>query len=435
MVASGANEDGIHIRVLGGPGDDAYDDSQSGGLDVQDPRGATVRRGPGTKVSDHEWINPAPEPDRPWLEPRNYGHWSVPMLQAWWQPNQELMLGGGVTRTSWGFHRYPWANMQSFTLLYSTGYQNVRASYLGQWRLSDESVIGTFAARFSGIENMNFFGFGNETADVDDKALYKTETNEYSIFPALRFQPGPRLELHVGAGAKVVETKGGDSLVEQQQEYGSGSFGELGLSAGFEFDTRGRSLSMTEARGMAAPDATAVSAAAPATGARIRADGFFVPKAWDVTESFGGVDGSIAGYLGNQKLVLATQVGGRVLWGPYPWFESASISGDGGGIASSGSVRGYYDGRFRGDSSLYANAELRWWIGTRKRGILPLRWGLTTFCGSGRVWYADEESKKWHTGYGAGLLLQLIGTPMAVGGSVASGSEGLKFYFAGGYSF
>ena len=186
---------------------------------------------------------------------------------------------------------------------------------------------------------------------------------------------------------------------------------------------------------MAAPDATAVATAAPPRRARSVPTSFFVPKAWDVTASFGGVDGSIAGYLGNQTLVLATRVGGRVLWGRYPWFESASISGDGGGIASAGDVRGYYDGRFRGDSSLYGNAELRWWIGSRKKAVLPIRWGLTAFCESGRVWYEDEESKKWHTGYGVGLLLQLIGTPMTVGGSMANGSEGVKFYFAGGYSF
>ena len=87
---------------------------------------------------------------------------------------------------------------------------------------------------------MNFYGFGNETAKIDDKTLYKTETNEYSIFPALRFQPGKRFELHVGPEAKVVQTKGGDSLVEQEQAYGTGKFGEVALRAGLEYDSRGR---------------------------------------------------------------------------------------------------------------------------------------------------------------------------------------------------
>ena len=430
VVASGARRDGIHVRVLGDAGRDTVDDSQSGGLDVQDSRGDdVVRRGPGTKVSEHEWRNPAPEKDRPWLEPRNYGHWKVPMIQTYWEPNQEFMLGGGFTRTSWGFRQYPWANMQAFTLLYSTGYNNVRATYSGQWRLSDTSLLGTVTLRFSGIENRNFYGFGNEAPDVPEKTLHMTETNEYSVFPALRWHAGPTFELHAGAEAKVIQTKGGDSLVEQEQVYGSGKFGEAGLRAGLEYDSRGRSASMTERRGMAAPDATAAAMAPPVTGVRLLAEGFYVPKAWDVTESFGGVEGSVSGYLGNQRLALATRVGGRALWGAYPWFESASISG------TVHDVRGYYNGRYRGDSSLYGNAELRWWIGKRNAAVLPLRWGLTTFCESGRVWYDGEDSKKWHTGYGVGLMLQVIGTPMALSGSMANGTEGIRFYVGGGYSF
>jgi hypothetical protein len=436
VVASGANRDGIRVRVLTGAGADTVDDAQSGGLRVRDWQGSTtVRRGPGTRVSDREWSNPAPDKDRPWLEPRNYGHWTVPLVEAWWQPNQEFIVGGGFTRTAWGFHRYPWASLHSFALLYASGYQNVRATYTGQWRLSDTSLVGGVTARFSGIENMNFYGFGNETPAIDDKALYKTETNEYTIFPALHYQPGRRLDLYVGAETRVVQTKGGDSLVEQEKEYGSGKFGEVAVRGGIELDSRGRSVSMTEARGMAAPDASAAAAAAPASGVRVRAEGFFVPKAWDVTGSFGGLDGSVAGYLGDQKLVLATRVGGRVLWGPYPWFESASISGHAGGLGAEGKVRGYYDGRYRGDSSLYGNAELRWWIGKRKGAALPLRWGLTGFCETGRVWLEGEDSKRWHTGYGAGLMVQLIGTPMALQGSIANGDEGVRLYVGGGYSF
>jgi outer membrane translocation and assembly module TamA len=67
--------------------------------------------------------------------------------------------------------------------------------------------------------------------------------------------------------------------------------------------------------------------------------------------------------------------------------------------------------------------------------VLPLRWGLTAFGESGRVWYADESSKRWHAGYGGGVMAQLIGTPMALGASIASGTEGIRFYFSGGYSF
>jgi hypothetical protein len=435
VVSRGSKRGGIHVIVLGGVGHDTIDDTQSGGLDVRDGEDVSVRKGPGTKVSERVWTNPRPDPDRPWLEPRNFGHWTVPMTEAYWEPNQEFMIGTGFTRTGWGFRKYPWANMQTVTLLYSTGYKNVRATYVGQWHLSETHLVGALGMRFSGIENMNFFGFGNETAKIDDKTVYKTETSEYRVAPALSWRPATSFELHVAAEAKVVETKGGDSLVEQEQPYGTGQFGEGGLRAGFSYDSRGLAISMTAARGMAAPDATAAETAPPVTGVRVRAESFFVPKLWDVTGTFGGLDGSVSGYLGNHRLSLATRVGGRTVWGPYPWFESAAISGGGGGMGSEGGVRGYYDGRFRGDSSLYGNAELRVWIGHRKKAVLPLRWGLAPFVESGRVWYEGESSKRWHTGYGLGLMVQLIGTPMTLTGSMANGTDGIRFYVSGGYSF
>ena len=67
--------------------------------------------------------------------------------------------------------------------------------------------------------------------------------------------------------------------------------------------------------------------------------------------------------------------------------------------------------------------------------MLPLRWGLTAFAESGRVWLEGEDSEKWHNGFGGGLVAQLIGTPMALGASIAQGSEGVRFYFSGGFSF
>jgi hypothetical protein len=436
LVTSGPGPGGIRLRVLGGPGEDSLDDSRSGEAWIQDAEGRnTFGRGPGTRVVERPWTNPRPEADRPWLEPRGYGHWTVPMIEAWWQPNQEFMLGGGFTRTAWAFRKYPWANQQSLTVLYATGYQNVRATYNGMWRLSDTHLIGSVELRFSGIENMNFYGFGNETPTIEEKARYKTETNEYRIYPALRYHT-LNLALHVGAETRVVQTKGGDSLVEQEKVYGSGKFGEAAVRAGIEYDSRGRTIGLTTQRGAAPPGGMASVGAPPkVTGVRLEGEAFYVPKTWDVTEAFGGVDGRVSGYVGNQRLALAARVGGRTLWGTYPWFESASISGHAGGIGAEGRVRGYYDGRFRGDSSLYGNAELRWWIGKRKRAALPLRWGLVGFGETGRVWLDGEDSKKWHTGYGVGAMVQLIGTPMALQGSVANGDEGVRFYVGGGYSF
>ena len=113
-----------------------------------------------------------------------------------------------------------------------------------------------------------------------------------------------------------------------------------------------------------------------------------------------------------------------------PWFESATIGG-------SKNVRGWDSNRFRGDSSVYGNAELRFWMGRRKTPILPLRWGLFTFAETGRVWLEGETSDSWHSGAGAGLMTQLVGLPLTLSGSLAWGDsdKGTSVYVRGGYSF
>jgi hypothetical protein len=45
------------------------------------------------------------------------------------------------------------------------------------------------------------------------------------------------------------------------------------------------------------------------SGVRVEAQGFYMPKVWDVSAGFGGADGSLAGYVGNQTVSIAAHVG------------------------------------------------------------------------------------------------------------------------------
>jgi outer membrane protein assembly factor BamA len=164
------------------------------------------------------------------------------------------------------------------------------------------------------------------------------------------------------------------------------------------------------------------------SGVRFAAQGFYMPGVWYVKTGFGGADGSLAGYLGNQMLSLAAHVGGSKRWGEYPWFESAAI----GGIST---VRGYYANRFRGDASLYTGAELRLWLGHHLVPALPVRWGLVGFGDTGRVWLAGESSRRWHSGAGGGVMAHVIALPLTVTAALATGTEGTRFYLQSGYSF
>ena len=424
LVTTGPRYGGISLHVLGGAGNDMLDDS-TGGADLRDSEGQnTFVRGPGTSVDERPYVNPVPDKERPWLEPRSYGHLTMPIVQLWWEPDQELMIGGGFTRTDWGFRKYPWAKMQDLTVLFSTGYDKFRANYSGEFRLTDRVLLGGLELRASGIENLNYYGLGNETKYLD-KSVAQTQDYTLWAFPSLRIQPNRRFEAYLGGELKGIEPiNGGGTFLEEEKPYGYGAFGEVGARTGFEFDSRGRA-SGANPSALLEPGYAALP---QVSGVRVLADGFWVPKALDVTNTFGGVDGSVSGYLGNQKLSLALRTGGRKLWGPYPWFESASIGG-------SANLRGFDSNRFRGDASLYGNAELRYWLGRRERPVLPVRWGLFGFGETGRVWLAGEESKRWHTGYGGGLMMQLLGTPLVFTTALGGSDEGTHFYLKARYAF
>jgi hypothetical protein len=162
-------------------------------------------------------------------------------------------------------------------------------------------------------------------------------------------------------------------------------------------------------------------------GVRLETSAFFVPKAWDVGARYGGVDGAVATYLGNERGRLALRVGGRRLWGAYPWFDAAYIGGS--------DLHGYNRHRFAGDASFYGNATLHAWVATVPNRAIPVRLGLLALGDVGRVWLQGENSKTWHSSVGGGLLAQPVSVPFVVNFVAAHSTEGLRIYFGFGYPF
>ena len=84
----------ITVRVIAGGGRDTIDDSKGGGTDIwRDAGTLDVKRGPGTHLRNDVWPNPVPVKDAPWIEPRSYGHWTVPAPVFGYAPDVLLYLG------------------------------------------------------------------------------------------------------------------------------------------------------------------------------------------------------------------------------------------------------------------------------------------------------------------------------------------------------
>jgi hypothetical protein len=428
VARSGPAGGPIRVRVVAGGGKDVVDDSRSGETEVwRDAGTVEVARGQGTSVREKAWVNPHPVKDAPWLEPRSYGHWTVGNAVVAYHPDVELVLGYGFTRTAWGFRTEPASSVQSIRAAVASGDGTGKVQYGGTFRRPASGLAFRFETFLSDIEQFNYFGYGNESLRPPSYGPgYRAAQTVAFASPTLRYDLGRRLETYLGPEVRYSSAPLDDeTTIGIGEAYGTGKFGQVALRGGLHFNSRARSdfsspLNIAEGLSVG-PGAEQIN------GFDLRVSGLLVPEAWDATSSYGAVDGVAAVYLGSPRAHVALRVGGRHLWGTYPWFEAAAI----GGLNN----RGFVSRRFIGDSSVFAGASLRGWLGRLNTPIVPVRLGLVAFAETGRVWFGEEVSDTWHNSAGGGLLLQPLAAPVTLHAVVGHSKESTLFYFGLGYPF
>src|SRR5207253_1197495 len=152
----------------------------------------------------------------------------------------------------------------------------------------------------------------------------------------------PRLRFTVGPLLKYAHTPSdpGTVLATTGPYYGAGDFGQVGVRAGLELDTRDHT-------------------AAPARGVHLSIVGQGYPAVWDAVHPFGSVSAEASTYLSAgdpPSATLALRAGGAAVSGTVPFQELVYV---GGGMT----VRGYAEQRFAGRRGAYGNVALRlsWW--------------------------------------------------------------------------
>jgi Omp85 superfamily domain len=100
----------------------------------------------------------------------------------------------------------------------------------------------------------------------------------------------------------------------------------------------------------------------------------------------------------HSAFVLALRAGGAFNLGEYKFYHANFLGGK-------SNLRGFQSHRFAGDASLYQNTELRVKLTNIKSYLFKGQCGVFLFNDVGRVWLKDENSERWHQGYGMGLWL------------------------------
>jgi hypothetical protein len=367
-------------------------------------RGTSVDRsdGPEAATEDERW--------RPAV--RDYGHdWK---FGPWFSvsPDDGLFIGGGPILYEFGFRVEPYVYRMSLRAGYATALKRLRLDYTGEFYSLLKGARVSLRARASGIDVINYFGAGNETAAQGEKEFYKIRQRQATIEPSLDFFPGKPTTVSFGIAVRHTHTElDSTTYLGQSKPYGVDDISLVGLTARVTVDTRDNDV--FPSRGMYLRGWTALA----------------VPT-WNNEYTFWRIGGEARGYLEEGMpfgASLACRLMAEQLFGTYPFFEASFLGG-------SPLLRGFERQRYAGDAMVVGNVELRLPI-TNFNLLVPGKIGVSGFVETGRVFVRGESSRRWHPAAGGGVWVSFLSREATLSVNVARSGESSGVYVSAGFMF
>lgn len=398
---------GVRIRVLPGKGIDRIADSSRGGRVAMytEERSDSVLPGREVAVSRKPYA-PRDTAVRDWGD-----RWlSVTWLAA--GPDIGIFAGTGVSLTRYGFRRDPYAERYRLRAGWSTGASTGRADFNARWIPENSRLRADLLARASGIDVLRFNGLGNEARAEGPEDFFRVHQLDLTLLPSLTLPLGDATELTFGPRLRYSSTDFDEPRLLTRGTYGAGNFGMLAASARIRRETQDRPLAATR-------------------GLKLTLGGSYFPAIMDVEEAFGELHAEASTFVAAPSLplepTLALRVGGKRVWGRFPFQEAAYI-GD------PSTVRLGRQNRYAGDASAYLGSELRLFL-TKFYFLAPADFGVLGLADVGRVFLDGESSDRWHAAGGGGIWASFLDRSYMVSLSLARSSERTAVYFRVGTGF
>lgn len=415
---AGSGPDDIRVRVIGGGGQDTFEVVGMAGSGVAETTIAASNAGRGFILYDggDNTVFPSggeaevqrrnvPRPYSWWFEEERIVDWgslTKPLPRASFDDDRGLVIIPGIRHTRFGFLKHPhrqliearvgWAFRKNEPYVdYRHVFQDIRG------HLDMEARV-----KWSGIELLNFYGYGNETVDDRERDFYRVDYDELLV--SLLFGVGDGDRSFIAGGPSLLRTEmdtvATNSLLGEQDPYGAGEFTYTGV--GFSWALDGRDVLGT-----------------PKRGVRLQGGAAYYPSVLDAQRgSFGFAQGQASVYMspGGGNPVLALRGAGKKVWGDYPITQAAYLGG-------ARSLRGLPEQRYAGHSSLLGSAEIRVQVGSILFP-LPADVGFYLLVDAGRVAHGTTSSRLWHWSRGGGLWFSLVNGSAVLRTTIARGSGG-----------
>jgi len=416
FVVSGTAKSKIKVRLIGGQNKDLYDigsggrtiiyDFKSKKNNFKDVSGARVIK---TDIYSVNTYQP--------LKMRTSTNQLLPLLG--FNPDDGLKLGISETYTYNGFRQNPFTQQHRMNGAFYFATSGLELSYKGEFANAFGKANFELDTRFTSPNfAINFFGFGNETENLDDELDLDYNRVRYSIIkikPALvwRGQLGSKIKTgfsYESVGVEETTNRFINTFYQANDEETIKQF--VGLDGMYTYENADNKAFPT--LGMATSLHLGFKAEVAGESASF---GYVIPRlSFDYKLVPSG------------NLVLATKWKAHFTIGDgYEFYQAASIGGTDG-------LRGFRNQRFTGKKAYYQNTDLRLSLGKRRTSILPTTVGIFGGFDYGRVWQSNEDSNQWHSSYGGGFFVNAADI-MSLRAALFTSVEGARFSFGLGFGF
>mgnify|MGYP001945759833 CR=1 FL=1 len=416
---SGKGKNLIKIRIVGGQNKDTYHIENGNKIKIYDYKSKEskfVTNKGSKKLTDDYETNVYN-----YKKPTYNSNQLVPSIGS--NPDDGFKIGFINTLTAYGFERNPFTSRHIVSAAYYFATKGFDVAYSGEFA----NVIGnanlTLDAKFTSPNYaINFFGYGNETSNLeaDDNDGLEVDL-DYNRVKLRTIKVAPALQWHGDLGSKV---KLGLSYESIEVEETEGRF--INTIIGDNVDVYNNFVGAELSYGFENRD----NKAFPTLGMETNIQVGYKSNIND-SKGFAYLKPSIAfdyKLSSNGQLVLATKLAGHVNIGDdFEFYQAANLGANNG-------LRAYRNERFTGKTVFVQSTDLRLNLRKVRTGLLPFNIGIYGGLDYGRVWIDGEDSDKWNNALGGGLFFN--GANMMTGNiSAFNGNDGLRLSFRLGFGF
>lgn len=419
VKATGKGGNPIKVRVIGGQNNDIYDIDRGRAITLHDQKAAKNtfnNLGNATKRLSNDY-------DVNLYNPRkNIKASNVLTPAIGFNPDDGFRIGLQNVYTVDGFNRNPHTRVHKLTAGYFFATQGYAVGYEGEFAGILGKMNLLFSARLTSPNFAeNFFGFGNESSNLDDDLDFdfnRVRLSTYSIGAGAVYRGEYGSNLRFGATVSGIEVEEDTDrfisnfagTLQDDEFFDRKWFGDINVT--YNYTSNDDNLNPT--RGMVFEIDNGVTSNLQDFGDLFY---YFKPKI--------GFYNAISR---DRKLVLKTLAQAHIIAGDdFEFYQSAQLGQNTG-------LRGYRTQRFSGESAFATSADLRYSFNEFKTGFVPLQIGVFAGGDVGRVWLDGEDSKRWNNDYGGGIW---INSAEAIGATfnLFNGADGLRFSFQVGFNF